>query len=473
MNDQQQPHTELLKTLTRLKDAHLKQGPANAQLRRDRLQRAIALLHDNREQLSEAISHDFGHRSTYQSLLADVASSINALNFASENLEQWMQPEVVTAPEQGMQTFIQQQPVGVVGIISPWNFPLNLAFGPLAGVFAAGNTAMLKPSELTPQTSALLQKLVAQYFKPDELTVVLGDADVGQAFSALPFDHLVFTGSSSIGKQVMRAASENLVPITLELGGKSPVVMAEDADIQQTAIRTMTVKTFNAGQICISPDYLMLPDTDSEAFVSAARQFMVKSFPSIVDNSDYTSIISQKHFDRLISLLEDAQAKGANIIALAPEHEAAFDAKTRKIAPHLVLNVTDEMKIMQEEIFGPLLPIKTYQQIDEAIDYINAHSRPLAAYYFGQNSDRQHEFAQRTTSGALVINDLMTHASIDTLPFGGVGASGIGAYHGIHGFRRFTHAKPVVIESEDGAANLRLRAPYQQKYAELSAFLDS
>lgn len=473
MSDSQQLYSDLLNTLNSLKKAHLEQGLANVQLRQDRLRRAIALLSENRQQLADAISLDFGHRSAYQSLLADVASSISALKYAAENLEQWMQPEAVSAPAEGMQTFIQQQPLGVIGIISPWNFPLNLAFGPLAGIFAAGNTAMLKPSELTPQTSALLQKLVAQYFKPDELVVVLGDADVGQAFSSLPFDHLVFTGSSSVGKHVMRAASENLVPVTLELGGKSPVVVAEDADIKQAAVRTLSVKTFNAGQICVSPDYLMLPNTASDAFVSACREFMSKSFATIANNPDYTSIISQRHFERLLTLLEDAQTKGATVIALAPLNEAAFDAKTRKIAPHLLLNVTDEMQIMQEEIFGPLLPIKNYQQVDEAIDYINAHPRPLAAYYFGKNSALQHDFAQKTTSGALVINDVMTHASIDTLPFGGVGASGIGAYHGIHGFKRFTHAKAVVIQSDDGASNLRLRAPYQQKHKDLSALFNA
>lgn len=473
MSDSQQLYSDLLNTLNSLKKAHLEQGLANVQLRQDRLRRAIALLSENRQQLADAISHDFGHRSAYQSLLADVASSISALKYAAENLERWMQPEEVSAPAEGMQTFIQQQPLGVVGIISPWNFPLNLAFGPLAGIFAAGNTAMLKPSELTPRTSALLQKLVAQYFKPDELVVVLGDADVGQAFSSLPFDHLVFTGSSSVGKHVMRAASENLVPVTLELGGKSPVVVAEDADIKQAAVRTLSVKTFNAGQICVSPDYLMLPNIATDEFVSACREFMSKSFATIANNPDYTSIISQRHFERLLTLLEDAKTKGATVIALAPLNEAAFDAKTRKIAPHLLVNVTDEMQIMQEEIFGPLLPIKSYQQVDEAIDYINAHPRPLAAYYFGKNSALQHDFSQRTTSGALVINDAMTHASIDTLPFGGVGASGIGAYHGIHGFKRFTHAKAVVIQSEDGASNLRLRAPYQQKHKDLSALFNA
>ena len=465
----QQSKTELYSILNSLKRAHLKHGPASAALRRDRLLRAVQLLSENRIALTAAIAADFGHRSAYQTLLADVMSSIAALKFAAEHVEQWMQAEIVDAPAEGMQTWIQQQPLGVVGIISPWNFPLNLAFGPLAGIFAAGNTAMLKPSELTPHTSELLAELVARYFEPHELVVVLGDAEVGQAFSALPFDHLVFTGSSTVGKHIMRAAAENLVPVTLELGGKSPVVIAADADIQQAAQRIMTVKTFNAGQICVSPDYVLIPDAQVNGFIAAAQQFVSESFPKVQHNDDYTSIISPRHFERLLALLSDARSKGAEIISLAPADEPDYDANTRKIAPHLILNVTDEMLIMQEEIFGPLLPVKTYQQFEETIDYINAHPRPLAAYYFGQDMAQQQHFATHTTSGALVINDVMTHASIDTLPFGGIGASGMGAYHGIHGFRRFTHAKAVVVQSMDGASNLRLRAPYEQKQAALTA----
>ena len=465
----QQSKTELYSILNSLKRAHLKHGPASAALRRDRLLRAVQLLSENRIALTAAIAADFGHRSAYQTLLADVMSSIAALKFAAEHVEQWMQAEIVDAPAEGMQTWIQQQPLGIVGIISPWNFPLNLAFGPLAGIFAAGNTAMLKPSELTPHTSELLAELVVRYFEPHELVVVLGDAEVGQAFSALPFDHLVFTGSSTVGKHIMRAAAENLVPVTLELGGKSPVVIAADADIQQAAQRIMTVKTFNAGQICVSPDYVLIPDAQVDGFITAAQQFISESFPKVQHNDDYTSIISSRHYERLLALLSGARSKGAEIISLAPAGEPDFDANTRKIAPHLILNVTDEMLIMQEEIFGPLLPVKSYQQFEETIDYINAHPRPLAAYYFGQDKAQQQHFATHTTSGALVINDVMTHASIDTLPLGGVGASGMGAYHGIHGFRRFTHAKAVVVQSMDGASNLRLRAPYEQKQAALTA----
>ena len=466
-------NTDLQTQLSTMKKAHLQAAPASAEMRQSRLLRSAKLISENYSEISDAISQDFGHRSNYQSLVADMATTVKMLQHSAEHLGTWMQPEQVDAPFPGMQARIEQHPLGVVGIISPWNFPINLAFGPLAGVFAAGNTAMLKPSELTPKTSALLARLVAQYFSPDELTVVLGDADVGKAFSGLSFDHLVFTGSTSVGKHVMRAAAENLVPVTLELGGKSPVWVDEDADIIQAVERTLTIKTFNAGQICLSPDYMLVAQDKLQAVVEAARAFMAQSFPAVQTNPDYTSVISARHYQRLTELLDDAVAKGATVVSLAPQGEPDADPVTRKIAPQLVLNVSDEMAIMQEEIFGPLLPVKTYVEREEVTDYINAHARPLAAYYFGNDPERQASFVARTTSGAVVINDIMTHASIDSLPFGGVGGSGMGAYHGIHGFRRFSHQKPVVVQSEDGASNLRLRAPYEDKYSAIEAFLKS
>ena len=457
--------------LTNMKNAHLQSGPASAELRKDRLLRAVKLLSDNHDAISNALNADFGSRSHYQSLLVDMATTVTMLQHAADQVNDWMQPEAIAEPAPGMQAWIEQQPLGVVGIISPWNFPINLAFGPLAGVFAAGNTAMLKPSELTPRTSDLLASLIPQYFLESELSVVLGDADAGQIFSGLPFDHLIFTGSTSVGKHVMRAAAENLVPVTLELGGKSPVVIDTDFDVALAAERTLTIKTFNAGQICLSPDYLLISPSQVDAFVAAAKSFVARSFPTIQANQDYTAIISQRHVERLTGLLEDARQKGATLISLAPEGEPDADASTRKIAPQLVLNATDDMLIMQEEIFGPLLPVKTVSNSDEAIGYINAHPRPLAAYYFGNDKSHQAAFVAKTTSGAVVINDVMTHAAIDSLPFGGVGASGMGAYHGIHGFRRFSHQKPVVVQSQDGASNLRLRAPYLNKKADIEAFL--
>ncbi|MGT3777264.1 coniferyl aldehyde dehydrogenase [Enterobacter asburiae] len=467
------PSIQLAAKVAAMKQAHLADGPAGAELRRDRLARAARLLTTHHDELAAAISADYGHRSPYQSLLADILSSVAALRHAQAHLETWMRPDEQEAPGPGMQARVQYQPLGVVGIISPWNFPLNLAFSPLAGVFSAGNRALLKPSELTPRTSELLARLVARYFDPLELDVVLGDAQTGQAFSALPFDHLVFTGSTAVGRHVMRAAAENLVPVTLELGGKSPVLIDTDADIATAAERVLTVKTFNVGQICIAPDYVLLPDTARAAFVEQARAFVARTLPTLHGNPDYTSIVSDRHYQRLIGLLDDARAKGASVIGLEPEGQAHTDAATRKLAPTLVLDPAEDMQVMQEEIFGPILPVLTYRDPQQALDYINAHPRPLAAYYFGNGPARQQAFLDRTTSGAAVINDVMTHASVESVPFGGVGPSGIGAYHGIHGFRRFSHAKAVVVQSADGASNLRLRAPHADALAQAQAALAS
>lgn len=461
----------LATTVAAMKRAHIQEGPASLELRHDRLERAAQLLTRHHQALAAAVSADYGHRSTYQTLLADVLSPIGALRYAQENLEQWMQPEELAAPVSGMQTRVEYQPLGVVGVISPWNFPLNLAFCPLVGVLAAGNRALLKPSELTPRTAELLAELIGRYFDPLELNTVLGEAEVGAAFSAQAFDHLVFTGSTGVGRHVMRAAAENLVPVTLELGGKSPVLIDSDADVKTAAERVLTVKTFNVGQICISPDYVLIEKASRDAFVAQARQFVAGAFPTIQTNPDYTAIVSDRHFQRLLALLDDAKAKGATLVELQPEGEPHADAATRKLAPTLVLDVTDDMKLMQEEIFGPILPIKTYHNRDEALAYINDHPRPLAAYYFGQDPARQQWFSQHTTSGALVVNDVMTHAIVETLPFGGVGPSGIGAYHGVHGFRRFSHAKAVVVQSPNGEMNLSMRAPYAKGMAEIEPLL--
>jgi len=469
MMESQNSSLELQQVLQTMKRAHLTSGPANMELRQDRLLRSINLIRNNYQRFTAAMNADFGHRSAYQSQVADLASTMKMLQHAYENVSSWMEVTHIDAPVPGMQTRIQHQPLGVVGVISPWNFPVNLAFGPLAGVFAAGNTAMLKPSELTPHTSELLAELVGATFGPEELQVVLGDADVGQAFSGLPFDHLVFTGSTAVGKHVMRAAAENLVPVTLELGGKSPVMIDTDADIVDAVEKTLTVKTFNVGQICLSPDYVLLPENKLSDFVEASKSFVNKTFPSIVNNPDYTSIINARHYQRLLGLLNDAENKGAKIICLAPEGEAPYNDESRTIAPHLVIGVNDQMAIMQEEIFGPLLPIKTYTDRLDAIAYINANARPLAAYYFGNYATNQQHFADHTTSGGLVINDVMTHVSIDSLPFGGVGHSGIGAYHGVHGFKQFSHAKPVVIQSTTNTAISPLRAPYAEKQIAIEA----
>ncbi|WP_185999941.1 coniferyl aldehyde dehydrogenase [Novosphingobium sp. RL4] len=461
---------DLSNILRAMKKAHLAAGPASPTLRRDRLQRAARLITDHRAALVSAISADFGNRAAYHTLAADIATTAAGLHHSAAHVDQWMERESAPVTDPAVAAWIEPQPLGVVGIVSPWNFPINLAFAPLAGVFAAGNTALIKPSEFTPHTSDLIARLVGDAFDADELGVVIGGPDVAQAFTSLPFDHLVFTGSTSVGRHVMRAAAENLVPVTLELGGKCPVVVDDGFDIATAAERTLTVKTFNAGQICLSPDYVMMPQDAVEGFVASAKAFMTRAFPAIQANDEYTSIIAQRHFDRLLDLIADAQAKGATIVPLNAVGEPVHDAATRKIAPVLILNATEDMRVMQEEIFGPLLPVVAVD-VDQAIARINAHDRPLAAYLFSDREPVQERFAASVTSGALVINDIMSHASIESLPFGGVGASGIGAYHGVHGFRRFSHFRPTVRQSVEGLSGLRLRAPYADKKAALETIL--
>ncbi|KAF1852412.1 hypothetical protein Lal_00037143 [Lupinus albus] len=453
-----------------MKRHHLQQGAPDLSTRRDRLSRAIQLLSRHRAELVDTISQDFGYRSPYVTQAADIMASIKTLSYARENLELWMQSEDVASGDAAMSAHIQYQPLGLVGIISPWNFPLNLAFGPMAGALAAGNSVLLKPSELTPATAELIATLIARYFDPMEIDTVLGDAEVGAAFSSLPFDHLVFTGSTGVGRHIMRAAAENLVPVTLELGGKSPVMVDTDADLNMAVERILTIKAFNAGQICLAPDYTLTPVAARDDFVDLAQEFVGKIYPSFLHSDDYTSIISERHFHRLNGLIDDARSKGARIVTLGKDEDTEAMARSRKMPLTLILDASDDMKVMQEEIFGPILPMVSYESRHDALAYITSHPRPLAAYYFGMDSKKQYEFSTLTTSGGLVINDVMTHVSIEGLPFGGVGPAGMGAYHGVHGFRRFSHAKAVV--RQQGDYGLRLRAPFKSKAEALADLID-
>ncbi|WP_191833928.1 coniferyl aldehyde dehydrogenase [Pseudomonas fluorescens] len=447
--------------LETMKQAQLKEGPPSLEQRKDRIVRAIDMLRTNRESIIEAICADFGNRSRQQTLLADILASIEGLRYNRDHLYEWMTAQPTIEPFPGVRARVEYQPLGVVGIISPWNFPIVLAFGPLANAFAAGNRAMLKPSELTPRTSDLLAELIADYFDATELTTVLGGPETGAAFSAQAFDHLVFTGSTQVAHHIMRAASDNLVPVTLELGGKSPVVVSSDADLKQVAERVLTVKTFNAGQICLSPDYVLIQEDRVDAFVEQAKQALARMYPTIRDNPDYTAMINVRGFERQLALAEDARAKGATVISLAPAGEDLSDPVIHKVAPTLIVGATDSMRVTQEEIFGPTLPIVTYRTLDDAIDYINARPRPLAIYYFDDTPLERERVVARTTSGALIVNDAMTHVFMDALPFGGVGSSGMGHYHGEYGFRTLSHAKPVLLQSNSGDSNLLMRAPYR------------
>ena len=407
----------------------------------------MLLLLENADDLADAMRKDFGHRSPLQSIATDVFGIFPSLKHTRQNFHKWMKPERVSAGVVGMtggKAWIQYQPLGVVGIISPWNFPVALALQPLAEAFAAGNRAMIKVSEFTPHTGELIKQLCEKYFAPDVVTVITGGPDVGAAFSQLPFDHLFFTGAPSVGRHIQRAAAENLVPVTLELGGKCPVVLAPEADLNKAAAKVAMAKTLNAGQICLSPDYVFVPDGQERAFAAALESSVGGMFPRLVDNSDYCSIISERHHQRLQAYLEDARSKGAEVIPINPGNEDFGDQLHHKMPPTLVLGATRDMLVLQEELFGPILPILGYKHIDEVIGWVNAGERPLATYYFGAHNDDCKRYLEQTHSGGAVINDVVIHAMIDELPFGGVGESGMGNYHGHAGFKTFSHARGVV-----------------------------
>ena len=439
--------------------------PVPAAVRRDRLVRAKALLLDNRDALARAVSDDFGHRSTEQTLLTDIMASVGPLNHAAKHVERWMAREKRKLDFPlgllGAKAWVEYQPKGVVGVIAPWNFPINLTFGPLAGVFAAGNRAMVKPSEFTPATSELMAELAGRYFDVTELAVVTGGPEVGKAFTELPFDHLLFTGATSIGKHVMRAAAENLVPVTLELGGKSPTILGRSADIAQAADRIATGKMMNAGQICLAPDYMLVPEEQEAAVVEGLKASASKLYPSLLANPDYTSVVNGRHRERLEGYLADARDKGAEVIVVNPANEDFGAQNTHKMPLHIVRKVTDDMKVMQEEIFGPVLPVKTYKRLEEAVDYVNAHDRPLGLYYFGQDVAEERQVLDRTISGGVTVNDVIMHISSEDLPFGGVGPSGMGSYHGHDGFKTFSHAKAVYKQPKIDIAKLGgFKPPY-------------
>ena len=450
------------------KAAQTRRGPPSAALRKQRLTRCIDLLLTHKDDMVDAIISDFGTRSRDMTLLTDIAAAIGPLKQARAELDAWMRPRKrkVTPAALGLlgsKAEVRYQPKGVVGVMTPWNFPVQLAMDAIAGALAAGNRIMLKPSEFTPATSALLAQTLDLYFDEDEIAVFTGGPDVGAAFSGLPFDHLIFTGATSIGRHVMRAAAENLTPVTLELGGKSPVVIGRSADMAKAAARIMAGKTMNAGQVCLSPDYVLAPKEKLSDFVSAARSATAHMFPTIRDNGDYTAMINQRHYERVRGLIADARAKGAEIVEINPANEDFSQQEHRKIPPTLILNATEEMSVMQEEIFGPVLPVRTYSALNDAITEINARPRPLALYYFGDDSAESEALLNRTHSGGVTINDVIFHFSMDDLPFGGVGPSGMGAYHGHRGFLEFSHEKAVYRQTGSELLAM-LRPPYGEAF---------
>jgi len=413
------------------------------------------LLFNEQAALIAAISRDFSNRSADETLLAEIMPSLHGIHYATKRLKQWMKPSrrAVGLAFQPAAAKVIYQPLGVVGVIVPWNYPLFLAIGPLVGALAAGNRVLIKMSESTPLTAQLLKELLAKVFPEDLVAVVLGEAEVGMAFAKLPFDHLLFTGATSIGRHVMRAAAENLTPVTLELGGKSPAIVSAEVPLAHAAERIAFGKTMNAGQTCVAPDYVLVPKQRVEGFVAAYRQAVQGFYPTLADNPDYTAIVNERQLGRLKGYLSDAEAKGATLLPLFPQ------AQGRRLPHTLVLNATDEMQLMQDEIFGPLLPIVPYERIEDAFAYVNARPRALALYYFGYDKREQQRVLHETHSGGVCLNDCLLHVAQDDMPFGGIGPSGMGHYHGHEGFLTFSKAKGVFIKQRFNAAKL-IYPPY-------------
>jgi len=439
--------------------------PVDPVVRKDRLARAVAMLVENAEAFCTALSDDFGHRSREQSMMTDIVASIRALKHARRHLDRWSRPE--RRPLQfplgllGARARVEYQPKGVVGVIAPWNFPVQLTMGPLAGILAAGNRAMVKSSEFTPRVAALFEALAPRYFDPLELSFVSGGAEVGQAFARLPFDHLIFTGATAIGRHILHAAADNLTPVTLELGGKSPTIIGRSADLAQATDRIALGKLLNAGQICLAPDYLLVPQEQESAVVDGLTRAAAALYPRLLDNPDYSAVVNARHHVRLRSYLDDAAAKGGEVIEVNPAGEDFAASNGTKMPLYIVRNPSDDMAVMQEEIFGPILPVRSYRTIEDAIDFVNGRDRPLGLYYFGQDPTEERKVLERTISGGVTVNDVIFHVSMEDLPFGGIGPSGMGAYHGIDGFRTFSHARAVYRQPKlDIARMAGFKPPY-------------
>ena len=435
--------SHLSELFQRQRSSYLAAPNPDHDIRRERLNQLKAAVLRFKTPLVEALSQDYGHRSIDDSLISDIMPVINNINYSLKNLNKWLKPSarhagILLAPAK---VTVHYQPLGVIGIIVPWNFPVMLSIGPLVTAIAAGNHAMLKLSEFTPASNQVIKQLLAEVFDESHVAVIEGEADVAAEFSALPFDHLLFTGSTTVGRHVMRAAANNLTPVTLELGGKSPVIIAPDIPLEIAVERMIYGKCLNAGQICVAPDYVLCPKAKVDDFIAAYRAKFKTMYGAITHNKDYGSIINTRQFDRILTVLNDAKAKGARVISATDE---AIDSQNRKLATQLITNTNEGMLLMQEEIFGPLLPIIGYDTLDEAIQYINHRARPLALYIMSFDEPSQQKILQQTHSGGVCINETVFHVAADDAPFGGIGPSGMGHYHGKEGFLTFSHAKTVL-----------------------------
>ncbi|EID15260.1 coniferyl aldehyde dehydrogenase [Mycolicibacterium phlei] len=434
------------RTLERQRRAFIADGPPSVAVRRERIDRLVALVLENSDALVDAVAADYGTRPRDAVLFTEILGMMSVIEHTRTHVPQWMRTTKLMRAARlfGLRAEVQPSPLGVVGIIGPWNFPINLVVLPAAAAFAAGNRVMIKMSEITPRTAELMKSLAHNYFDVTELDVVTGGPDVAAAFASLPFDHLFFTGSPSVGARVQRAAAENLVPVTLELGGKNPVVVSPRADLGRAAERIARSRMINGGQVCVCPDYVFVPEDGVEAFVAAAKDTLRQMFPTILNNGDYCSSVNEANYDRVVALIDDARAKGATVEPVAPPGELLPNRPARKIAPTIVRGVDERMTIAAEEVFGPVLDVRGYRDLDAVIDYINERPSPLVAYWYGPDDADFRRFVRHTRSGGVARNDFAAQMIPSAAPFGGVGRSGMGAYHGKAGFDAFSHYRTVV-----------------------------
>lgn len=424
-----------------------------------------------KQELISAMSTDFGYRSEHDSLIGDILPVINQINYTLRKLKKWMKPSkrhagLLLAPAS---VRVEYQPKGVIGIIAPWNFPIMLSLSPLVTSIAAGNRTMIKVSEFTPETNKVLTTLIGSIFSNQEVAIIEGEVDIASEFSSLPFDHILFTGSTPVGKHVMRAAADNLTPVTLELGGKSPVIIGEDMPVDTAVERIIYGKCLNAGQICVSPDYILCPKDKVDDFISLYRAKFQTLYPDFNNNQDYSQIINTRQAERIESVLQDALAKGAIVYSADTNNEAStqlnsenktlLDTESKKWPTQIIANVSNNMRVMQEEIFGPLFPIVPYQSLPEAIEFVKSNPRPLALYLMSYDKIVQRQVLEQTHSGGVCINETVFHVAAEDAPFGGIGQSGVGHYHGTEGFRTLSHAKTILQRGTFNTGKL-IHPPY-------------
>lgn len=450
--------------------AFLEEGKVSAEIRIDRLQRTYKMIGENQQDIIEACHKDFGNHSKHQAQMSEVMAVMGGIEHTIKQVKKWMKEEkrkvMFPLNLMGAKAKVEYVPKGVVGNLSTWNFPVYTSILPVAGIFAAGNRAMIKFSELTPNTAKLMKNLISKYFDETEFAGITGGPEIGAQFAALPFDHIIFTGGTGIGRHILQAATNNLTPCTLELGGKSPVIVGRSYELSKAAERIMVGKALNMGQACLAPDYCFVPREHKDAFIAAAINHFSTLFPTILDNPDYTSVINARHHQRLSNMIEDAKNKDGDVREINPAKEDFSKQKEslHKLPMTIIVEPSDDMLVMQEELFGAILCIKTYDNIGECIQYINARPRPLGLYYFGEDPIEERMVLDKTISGGVTINDVMSHSSCDDLPFGGIGHSGMGNYHGYDGFKTFSHQRAIFRQTKIDLMKLSgMKPPYGEK----------